>query len=130
MKVSIRRYLIQEGVLDTIKDNWGKALVIGAGLGMANAGTLGPQAEKMVHQGGDKLGKMMEVAKDKFYDTAEYYKQHDNNNNVTQNDSVFNHKDDNDNNNLLAQIGKDQTSNLSAPKIDASDDSWMDHLTL
>ncbi len=51
MKIT-KQQLIQEGILQGVKDNWGKGLLAAGGIAAANAGVFGPTAQNMV-----KLGK-------------------------------------------------------------------------
>ena len=64
MKFKIKKYLIQEGVTDFVKNNWGKGLLAASGLVMANAGVFGDQAQKAVSMGGDKLNNFVKDAGD------------------------------------------------------------------
>lgn len=64
MKFKIKKYLIQEGITDFVKDNWGKGLVAASGIVMANAGVFGDKAQKAVEMGGDKLNTFVKDAGD------------------------------------------------------------------
>ena len=64
MKFKIKKYLIQEGVTDFVKNNWGKGLLAASGLVMANAGVFGDKAQKAVEMGGEKLNNFVKVAGD------------------------------------------------------------------
>lgn len=64
MKFKIKKYLIQEGITDFVKDNWGKGLVAASGIVMANAGVFGDKAQKAVAMGGDKLNTFVKDAGD------------------------------------------------------------------
>lgn len=64
MKFKIKKYLIQEGVTDFVKNNWGKGLLAASGLVMANAGVFGDKAQKAVEMGGEKLNNFVKDAGD------------------------------------------------------------------
>lgn len=64
MKFQIKKYLIEEGITDFVKNNWGKGLVAASGIIMANAGVFGDQAQKAVSMGGDKLNNFVKDAGD------------------------------------------------------------------
>lgn len=64
MKFKIKKYLIQEGITDFVKNNWGKGLVAASGLVMANAGVFGDKAQKAVEMGGEKLNSFVKDAGD------------------------------------------------------------------
>jgi len=57
-----KQQLIQEGILQGVKDNWGKGLLAAGGLAAANAGVFGPTAQNMVQNG--------KVASEKFLHDA------------------------------------------------------------
>ncbi len=64
MKISIKNYLIQEGVLQGVKDHWGKGLMAAGGLAAANAGVFGDKAEEAVKAGGTRAKEFMDKAGD------------------------------------------------------------------
>lgn len=64
MKFKIKKYLIQEGITDFVKNNWGKGLLATSGLVMANAGVFGDKAQKAVEMGGEKLNNFVKDAGD------------------------------------------------------------------
>jgi len=64
MKIQIKKYLIQEGILSGVKDNWGKLLIGLGGVAAANAGVFGDSAQKEVQAGGSRLKHFMKDAGD------------------------------------------------------------------
>lgn len=78
MKIQIKKYLIQEGILDSIKNNWGKLLVGGVAIAAANAGAFGEKAQDAVKSGGQGLkeltNKAMDSTNDGLKKVADYYK--------------------------------------------------------
>ena len=64
MVIDIKTHLIQEGVLQSVKDNWGKGLMAAGGLAMAHAGAFGDTAKHAVDQGGNALNGFMHKAGD------------------------------------------------------------------
>jgi hypothetical protein len=78
MKIQIKKYLIQEGILDSIKNNWGKILVGGVAIAAANAGAFGEKAQNAVKSGGQGLkeltNKAMDSTNDGLKKVADYYK--------------------------------------------------------
>ena len=59
-----KKQLIQEGILQGVKDNWGKGLIAAGGLAAANAGVFGPRAQESVETGGTRLSQFMKDAGD------------------------------------------------------------------
>ena len=74
MKIKIKKYLIQEGVLDSVKNNWGKLALGGVGVAAAYSGALGDSAQKAVQSGGKSLGEFMDKTKQGFKTMNEFYK--------------------------------------------------------
>lgn len=78
MKIQIKKYLIQEGIIEGIKNNWGKLLVGGVAIAAANAGAFGEKAQEAVKSGGQSLKELTDKAMDSTNDglkkVAEYYK--------------------------------------------------------
>lgn len=64
MRIITKKELIQEGVLQAVKDNWGKGLIALGGLAAANAGVFGPRVQKAVETGGHKAEEFMKTAGD------------------------------------------------------------------
>ena len=57
-KVRIKNYLINEGVLGTVKDNWGKGLIAAGGTGaIAHSGALGNGPKEVVDAFGNSVSK-------------------------------------------------------------------------
>ena len=74
MKIFLRSF-IEESLVDSLKENWGKLALGGAALAGANAGAFGDEFQNLTHSGIDSI-------KSGIRDTVDYYK-HDNNNNAT-----------------------------------------------
>ena len=74
MKIFLRS-IIEESLMDSLKENWGKLAIGGAALAGANAGAFGDEFQNLTHSGIDSI-------KSGIKDTVDYYKQ-DNNNNPT-----------------------------------------------
>lgn len=74
MKIFLRS-IIEESLMDSLKENWGKLALGGAALAGANAGAFGDEFQNLTHSGIDSI-------KSGIRDTVDYYK-HDNNNNPT-----------------------------------------------
>jgi len=66
MKVELRNFLLEEGLLDSLKNNWGKIAVGGATLAAADSGALGDEIQSLTHSGMDEIKKGMGK-------TADYY---------------------------------------------------------
>jgi len=64
MIIQIKKHLIEEGVLQGVKDNWGKGLMAAGGLALAHANAFGPAAKRAVDQGGAALKGFAEKAGD------------------------------------------------------------------
>lgn len=73
MKIFLRRF-IEESLMDSLKENWGKLALGGAALAGANAGAFGDEFQNLTHAGIDNI-------KSGIRDTVDYYK-HDNNQNT------------------------------------------------
>lgn len=74
MKIFLRKF-IEESLMDSLKENWGKLALGGAALAGANAGAFGDEFQNLTHAGIDNI-------KSGIRDTVDYYKQ-DNTNNTT-----------------------------------------------
>ncbi len=59
-----KKQLIQEGILQGVKDNWGKGLLALGGLAAANAGVFGPRVQQSVETGGHKAEEFLKTAGD------------------------------------------------------------------
>ena len=84
MKIQLKKYLIQEGVTDFVKNNWGKGMLAAGGIMLADAGAFGPTAEKAVNAGGNALNTFLKDAGDWSKSAVEkmdakYNPNHDNN---------------------------------------------------
>ena len=79
MKIFLRS-IIEESLMDSLKENWGKLALGGAALAGANAGAFGDEFQNLTHSGIDSI-------KSGIKDTVDYYK-HDNNNNPAHNNTV------------------------------------------
>ena len=64
MIIDIKTHLIQEGVLQSVKDNWGKGLMAAGGIALAHANAFGPTAKDAVDRGGSALKRFVEKAGD------------------------------------------------------------------
>lgn len=73
MKIFLRSF-IEESLMDSLKENWGKLALGGAALAGANAGAFGDEFQNLTHAGIDNI-------KSGIRDTVDYYK-HDNNQNT------------------------------------------------
>lgn len=73
MKIFLRKF-IEESLMDSLKENWGKLALGGAALAGANAGAFGDEFQNLTHAGIDNI-------KSGIRDTVDYYK-HDNNTNT------------------------------------------------
>ncbi len=70
MKIFLRSF-IEESLMDSLKENWGKLAVGGAALAGANAGAFGDEFQNLTHAGIDNI-------KSGIRDTVDYYKQDNN----------------------------------------------------
>ena len=59
-----KKQLIQEGILDAVKNNWGKGLLAIGGLAAADAGVFGDKAQKAVEAGGAQTKQFLKDAGD------------------------------------------------------------------
>lgn len=74
MRFPIKQYLIQEGVLDGLQNNWGKLLVAGIGIAAAHSGALGQKAQHDVDSGGAALKGFLDKAGNGAKQMADFYK--------------------------------------------------------
>lgn len=75
MKIFLRSF-IEESLMDSLKENWGKLALGGAALAGANAGAFGDEFQNLTHSGIDSI-------KSGIKDTVDYYKQDNNTTNTT-----------------------------------------------
>ena len=75
MKLFLRKF-IEESLMDSLKENWGKLALGGAALAGANAGAFGDEFQNLTHAGIDNI-------KSGIKDTVDYYKQDNNTNTPT-----------------------------------------------
>lgn len=62
MKIQIKQHLLQEGVMQMVKDNWGKGLMAAGAVAAANAGVFGAKAEQAVQNGGTAMKGFLDTA--------------------------------------------------------------------
>lgn len=74
MKIYIKKYLLEEGVVQGVKDNWGTLLMAGIGIAAAHSGALGPKAKLSVDTGGNNIKNFLDTASDRSKTMAEFYK--------------------------------------------------------
>jgi len=73
MIIHIKQHLLEEGVLQSVKDNWGKLLTAGVGVAAANAGVFGPEVKRTVEMGGQNLKTFIDRAKEGLDTMNKYY---------------------------------------------------------
>ena len=117
MKIKIRRYLIQEGVIDFVKNNWGKGVLAAGGLMMANAGVFGPTAQKAVESGGAAMNKFLNDAGDWSKEAVDKLDNKYNNPHNQQNMQNTQNNETNHSNNLQNQTKPNVNSNDTHPNI-------------
>ena len=118
MKFKIKKYLIQEGVTDFVKNNWGKGLLAASGLVMANAGVFGDKAQKAVEMGGEKLNNFVKDAGDWSKQSFEKMEQKygDQSNNLSGQNNTNQQSQANSNNNQPGIFDKfDNNKNQATP---------------
>jgi hypothetical protein len=71
MKIYIKKYLLQEGI---IGDHWGKIAIAGIAAAAAHAGVMGPEAQKNIDQGGANFKGFLDKMGDKAGQMNNFYK--------------------------------------------------------
>ncbi len=110
MKIDIKKILLEEGILQGVKDNWGKTLIAAGGIAAANAGAFGDKAQDMVQSGGSKLSEFTKAAGDWSQDSM------DKMNNTYGVDS------NGDGIKTMAENGQDKIEQVSADAIDKKEE--------
>jgi hypothetical protein len=64
MTINIKRHLLQEGIIQGVKENFGKIMLGAGGVALANAGVFGDKAKENVQAGGARLNEFTKDAQD------------------------------------------------------------------